>query len=47
MSADEIAQAFVKHYFETRGTNPPALAGLYVIFILRAAEYSLITDQYL
>ena len=29
MSAQDIASAFVKHYYENRGTNPQALAGLY------------------
>mmetsp|Transcript_8652 Transcript_8652/g.17855 ORF Transcript_8652/g.17855 Transcript_8652/m.17855 type:complete len:122 (+) Transcript_8652:26-391(+) len=29
MSAQEIAQAFVQHYYTTRDTNPTALASLY------------------
>ena len=30
MSAEEIAAAFINHYFTTLDTNPQALVGLYV-----------------
>ncbi len=33
MSADDIAKAFLGHYYTTLGSNPDALAGLYVRFI--------------
>jgi hypothetical protein len=29
MSMDEIASAFVRHFYSTLDTNAPALAGLY------------------
>ena len=29
MSGDEVAKAFVQHYYQTWNTNPDALAGLY------------------
>ena len=30
MSAEDIAKAFVQHYYGTLDSNPAALAGLYV-----------------
>lgn len=30
MSAEDIAVAFVNHFYSTLGSNPAALAGLYV-----------------
>ena len=30
MSAEEIAKAFVNHYYSTLDTSPQGLAGLYV-----------------
>jgi hypothetical protein len=30
MSGEEIAAAFIQHYYSTLDSNPPALAGLYV-----------------
>ena len=30
MSGDEVAKAFVQHYYQTWNSNPDALAGLYV-----------------
>jgi hypothetical protein len=32
MSADDVAGAFVNHYYTTLNNNPAALAGLYVSF---------------
>jgi hypothetical protein len=32
MSGDEVAKAFVQHYYQTWNSNPDALAGLYVSF---------------
>ena len=34
MSAEEIANSFIQHYYTTLNTNPGALAGLYVRFII-------------
>jgi hypothetical protein len=31
MSADDVARAFIHHYFGTLDANPDALAGLYVL----------------
>lgn len=30
MSADEVASAFIQHYYSTLDSNPGALSGLYV-----------------
>lgn len=30
MSADEVAKAFVQHFYQTFDANPEGLAGLYV-----------------
>jgi hypothetical protein len=30
MSAEEVANAFVNHYYQSLNTNPDALAGLFV-----------------
>jgi len=30
MSADDVANAFINHYYTTLASNPQALAGLYV-----------------
>jgi hypothetical protein len=32
MSAEEVATAFIQHYYSTVDTNPSALAGLYVSY---------------
>ena len=32
MSAEEVAKAFVQHYYTTLDSNPQALIGLYVSF---------------
>jgi len=32
MSADEIATAFIQHYYTTLDSNPAALASLYVSY---------------
>lgn len=34
MSAEEVAAAFVNHYYSTLGSNPSALMGLYVSYYL-------------
>ena len=36
MSAEEVATAFIGHYYNTADTNPAALAGLYVSLQFRS-----------
>jgi hypothetical protein len=38
MSAEEVAAAFVNHYYTTLNGNPSALAALYVIILLYRAN---------
>ncbi|GMI54854.1 hypothetical protein TeGR_g13837 [Tetraparma gracilis] len=43
MSAQEVAQAFVQHYYSTRDSNPAALAGLYQAGSMMTFEGTMLT----
>jgi len=43
MSAQEVAQAFVQHYYTTRDTNPMSLASLYQAGSMMTFEGTMLT----
>jgi hypothetical protein len=45
MSAQEVAQAFVQHYYTTRDSNPMALASLYQPTSMMTFEGTMVTGS--